>query len=596
MHAAGGVIQGFGQFVAGNEIVVGAIIFSIVVIIQFVVITKGATRISEVAARFTLDGMPGRQMAIDADVGAGNIDQPEAQRRRIELSRQADFYGAMDGASKFVRGDAIAGLMIMAVNVLGGLVLGVGKAGMPLTEALGLYTKLAIGDGLVSQLPAFLISLAAGLLITRSTQATDLPVEFIRQVFFRPEPLLVAGGFLSVLIFAQLPPVPLLLVGGACVGIAVALRQQAAGSQSASAEETPPDGVAERGRTKPAAAARVEDHLNVDPIELELGLALVRLADPKRGGNLLEAIGGIRNRVAAQLGFVMPQVRIRDNLQLGENEYRFKLNGSPIASGSCYPLRAFVAGPDAARLVDGISGRDPLTGRRGLWIDPSLLNQLSAAEPMSANDYLVGHLHRIVARHADELLTRDATQKLIERTRQQSPAIVDELLPAKLGLGDVQRVLKNLLRERIAIKNLPLILEAMSDYAGSAPDLSLLTERVRQRLARSISAQFSNSDGQLPALALSAELEDWLSLAIEDGAPRSSDRHDFESRIHEIIGRYQFHRRHAPVLIVRQGLRRLLRARPRRSIARWSYWATRKSRPVSMWNTWKLLAASRQFR
>ena len=316
--AGGHVVKAFGEFVAGNDLVVGIIIFVIVIVIQFLVITKGATRISEVAARFALDGMPGRQMAIDADLNAGMIDETEAQRRRQEITRQADFFGAMDGASKFVRGDAIAGILITLINIIGGLVIGMAESGMSFSEAGSVFTKLTIGDGLVSQVPAFLISLAAGLLVTRSSYEVNLPAEFLRQLFSRPQALAVTGAFLAVLIFTNLPTIPLLLIGGSCVGMAVTLSRQ-----------KQRDTVAEDNKVKAAAKKapeeRIEDYLTTDPMEIELGVGLIRLADPKRGGDLLERIQRVRQNIAAEMGIIMPKVRIRDNMRLEQNQYRIKI-------------------------------------------------------------------------------------------------------------------------------------------------------------------------------------------------------------------------------------------------------------------------------
>ena len=343
-------------------------IFSIIVLIQFVVITKGATRISEVAARFTLDGMPGKQMAIDADLNAGVIDQREAQRRRQEISGQADFFGAMDGASKFVRGDAIAGIVIILINIIGGLFIGIVQNGMSPGQAASLFTTLTIGDGLVTQVPAFLISLAAGMLVTRSNQASNLPSEFLRQLFLRPQALAVAGGFLGILVFTNLPRIPLLFVGAACVGLAITLFRR----------ETKANAAEDKKQTEAARRSqqRVEDYLVVDPMELELGVGLIRLADPKRGGDLLERIQRVRQSLAAEIGIILPKVRVRDNMRLDQNQYRIKIADMAVAQGS---LDAKV-------------------------LDPG--------------NTLAMHLSETVRRHADELLTRDAVKHLLDELRQ----------------------------------------------------------------------------------------------------------------------------------------------------------------------------------
>ena len=367
LSAAGGVIQSFGEFVAGDRIVVGCIIFLIIVVIQFVVITKGATRISEVAARFALDGMPGRQMAIDADLNAGAIDEVEAQRRRSEITQQADFYGAMDGASKFVRGDAIAGIVITLINICGGLVIGVLQEQMTLQEAGEIFTKLTIGDGLVSQVPALLISLAAGLLVTRSTQQVNLPLTFLQQLFSRPQALLVASGFLGVLILTNLPAVPMLLLGGACASLALAINRQTRRTEAKAAVVR----TAAEQQRKPE--ERIEDYLAIDPMEMEIGVGLIRLADPKRGGDLLPRITSVRQAVAGEIGIVLPKVRIRDNMRLDQRAYRIKIANNAVAEGLVYPdrLLAMESGVTTGK-VPGEETRDPAFHQPAIWIDPGL--------------------------------------------------------------------------------------------------------------------------------------------------------------------------------------------------------------------------------
>ena len=376
--AAGGVVKTFGQFVTGgstgtDKIVVGLIIFAIIVIIQFVVITKGATRISEVAARFALDGMPGRQMAIDADLNAGTIDEREAQRRRKEIGQQADFFGAMDGASKFVRGDAIAGIIITLINIVGGLFIGMIESGMTLGQAGSLFTTLTIGDGLVSQVPAFLISLAAGLLVTRSSSDSDLPKEFVQQLFSRPQALAVAGGFLSVLIFTSLPRIPLMTLGATCIGLSLSMTRRGAAAKAAS------DAKKQAEATKPA-ETRVEDYLSVDPMEVEIGVGLIRLADPRRGGDLLERIQKVRQNVAGEIGIILPKVRIRDNMRLDQNQYRIKIADMPVAEGQVHAAKflAMDSGTTTGR-VPGVATRDPAFNTPALWIEPTVRDQAEIA-------------------------------------------------------------------------------------------------------------------------------------------------------------------------------------------------------------------------
>lgn len=512
LDAAGDVVRSFGEFVAGDKIVVGIIIFVIIVLIQFIVITKGATRISEVAARFALDGMPGRQMAIDADLNAGIIDEREAQSRRAEITAQADFFGAMDGASKFVRGDAIAGIIITIVNVVGGLLIGVFESGMTVAEAGHVFTKLTIGDGLVSQVPAFLISLAAGLLTTRSSTDSNLPSEFVGQLLARPQALFVTGGFLSMLVFTNLPKTPLLSIAAACVALAVSntrrdkSAKQVADQAQAVAEKKPKD-------------ERIEDLLAVDPMEVEIGVGLIRLADPKRGGDLLDRVQRVRQNVAVDLGIVMPKVRIRDNMRLEQNAYRIKIADSPVADGVVYPqlLLAIDSGLGAGGKLPGIETREPAFGARAVWIEPSLREAAESqgytvVEPPSV---LATHLTETVRRHADEILTRDAAKHLVNELKQTAPAVVEELIPGLMKLSDVQQVLQLLLREQVPIRQLSKILETLGDHAGRIKDPVLLAEFVRHKLARTICTRFRDAEKRLYVVTLDPALEDRIRAGFE---------------------------------------------------------------------------------
>lgn len=513
LQASGGVIRAFGEFVAGDSLVVGVIIFVIIVVIQFVVITKGATRISEVAARFALDGMPGRQMAIDADLNAGLIDEREAQRRREEITQQADFYGAMDGASKFVRGDAIAGIVITLINVLGGLVIGVVDSGMSIREAGEVFSKLTIGDGLVSQLPAFLISMAAGFLVTRSTQRLNLPVELLRQVFARPQALVVAGGFLGVLVFTNLPAVPLLTIGGACVGLALMMNRRKKEDQAvADAQEKA------KAESQKKSEERIEDYLAIDPMEMEIGVGLIRLADPNRGGDLLPRITGVRQAVAADVGIVLPKVRIRDNVRINEFSYRIKISSNMVATGMVYPdrLLAMDSGATTGR-IPGEEVRDPAFQRVAYWIEPTVKDRaiLAGYTPVESTSVLATHLQEVVRRHADELLTRDATRHLIDELKKTQPAVVDELIPGVMKLAEVQQVLQLLLREEVPIRQLGTILETLGDHASRTKDPIWLCEYVRHRLARSLSSRYRDKDQRLHVLTLDPALEDRIAAGIE---------------------------------------------------------------------------------
>jgi flagellar biosynthesis protein FlhA len=512
MNAAGGVIKSFGEFVAGDQVVVGIIIFVIIVVIQFVVITKGATRISEVAARFALDGMPGRQMAIDADLNAGIIDEKQAQARREEVTQQADFYGAMDGASKFVRGDAIAGIIITLINILGGFVIGVVQEGMDIAEAAKVFTLLSIGDGLVSQVPAFLISLAAGLLVTRSTQKADLPVQFLQQLFADPRALAVSAGFVMILILTNLPKIPLLAIGIGCVGLALTItRKKTAAIEKAKEEAAapPPEKPAEE---------RIEDFLAIDPMEIEIGASLVRLASPKYGGDLLPRITAVRQSVAADIGIILPKVRIRDNIRLGESQYRIKITNNPVAQGEVLPgkLLAIESGMTSGK-IQGIETKDPAFGQPAVWIDSGMQEraQMMGYSTVEPTTVLATHLQEIVRRHADELLTRDATKHLLDELKKNTPAVVDELIPSQMKLADVQQVLQMLLREEVPIRQLGTILETLGDWASKSKDPVLLTEYVRHRLARTICSRFRDADNKLNVLTLDPALEDRIAAGIE---------------------------------------------------------------------------------
>jgi len=512
LAAAGEVIRSFGEFVAGDKVIVGLIIFVIIIAIQFLVITKGATRISEVAARFALDGMPGRQMAIDADLNAGAIDEKEAQRRRAEITQQADFYGAMDGASKFVRGDAIAGIIITLINIAGGLIIGVFEAKMGLAASAELFTKLTIGDGIVSQIPAFLISLAAGLLVTRSTQRSNLPGEFIQQIFSRPQALAVAGGFLGILVFTKLPAVPLVTLGGGCGALAVMLSKQ----KRRLADQASTEAEHQAATQKPE--ERIEDYLTVDPMEIEIGVGLIRLADPSRGGDLLPRITGVRQGVAGDIGIVLPKVRIRDNMRLGETQYRIKIANNPVAEGLLHPERMLAMDSGMTTgTIPGESTRDPAFGQPAVWIEQGMRDraEMLGYTPVDPAAVLATHLQEVVRKHADELLTRDATKHLIDELRQVSPAVIDELIPNVMRLGEVQQVLQLLLREEVPIRQLGIILETLGDYAGRTKDPVWLTEYVRHRLARTLCTRHRDAENRLFVVTLDPALEDRIAAGIE---------------------------------------------------------------------------------
>ncbi|MFO0960000.1 MAG: flagellar biosynthesis protein FlhA [Isosphaeraceae bacterium] len=536
LEAAGGVIRGFGEFVAGDQVAVGAILFAILVVIQFVVITKGATRISEVAARFMLDGLPGRQMAIDADLHAGLIDQAEAGRRRDALYRQADFFGAMDGAGKFVRGDAVAGVVITAVNILGGLYMGVIVHGMAPGEAVEVFTKLTIGDGLVTQVPAFLISLAAGLIVTRSSSDSDLGRDIVGQLLGRAEVLAVAAGFLVVLSFTSLPRLPLLTIAGLLGAGAymASSRRRSAPATEAEPEPTPappahvhpPPPPPPPPHNEPP-ADRMEDLLHVDLLELEIGYRLIPMADVARGGDLLDRIREVRQKVARELGLIVPQVRIRDEIALGPHEYCIKIRGAVVGQGTAYAGRLLAVPPlGLVTRPEGRDGVDPATGYPAVWIhaDGREVAALAGCKVHDASAVIALHFGELVTMHADGLLNHEQVARLLDRARAHSAGLVDEVVPGLLRAGEVQRVLQGLLRERVSIRDLETILESLAEHAGKTRDTEALIECARRDLGRQIVQQYRGPDGHLRAVTLSRGLESLLAAAgrMDDDSPMSA--------------------------------------------------------------------------
>jgi flagellar biosynthesis protein FlhA len=510
-HAAGGVIFAFGEFVAGNQIAVGLIIFVILIAIQFLVITKGATRISEVAARFALDGMPGKQMAIDADLNAGIINAQQAKQRREEVAQQADFYGAMDGAGKFVRGDAIASIVITLINVAGGIYVGMVDNGMPLREAAMVFTKLTIGDGLVTQVPAFLISLASGLLVTRSSGDSDLSGDMVRQIFVHPEAMGVSAVFLGMLSFTGLPRLPLLFLGGGLCVIAVALsrgrKRQVVVDQQQAVKK-----AAEKPAPKP------EDNLTVDPMELELGYGLIRLADTNNGGDLLDRVTRVRHRIAQEMGMILPKVRIRDNIRLEQRQYQIKIRDVPVAWGEAYPdgLLAVDTGATSGR-VSGLETTEPAFGRPAVWIEPGQREraEMLGYNVVEASAVIVTHLTEVVRAHSDELLSRQHVHQLLDNLKQNSPKIIEELIPEVLKVSQVHQVLNNLLRERIPIRNLETILETLGGYADRTKDLTILTEYVRHGLSRTICQLYRDNDRTLYVVTVDPAVEDIVAAGVD---------------------------------------------------------------------------------
>ena len=517
---AGNVIQAFGNFVVKGNYVVGLVIFLILVIINFVVITKGSTRIAEVAARFTLDAMPGKQMAIDADLNQGMIDEREAKNRREKISREADFYGAMDGASKFVRGDAIAGLLITLVNIAGGLIIGMLQRGMSLKDAMQTYTLLTVGDGLVAQIPALIVSVSAGIIVSRAASKKDLGHEITSQLLAQPKAIYIASGVLLFFAFTPgLPTVPFLMLS---VGIFILARISNA---SIKAEKARKSEEAAGQALAPVPKERIEEYVLVDPLEIEIGYGLIPLVEGGPGGDLLERITQLRRQLALETGLVIPPVRIRDNTQLSPNTYIIKLKNAEIGE---FELRmnyllALIPSKDIEP-IQGIPTHEPSFQLPALWIQPNLKEQAQSAgytiiEPAAV---LVTQFSELLKKEGYRLLTRDAVQELINAVKKEHKTLVEELVPAQLSIGAIQKVLQNLLREGLPIRDLPTILETLADYAPSTKDTDFLTEAARVTLSATIAAKYEDEKGKLSALTVDPNLEgmisDGLRAAVREGA------------------------------------------------------------------------------
>ncbi len=509
---AGEVISAFGSFVVKGNYVVGFIIFLILILIQFVVIVKGAGRIAEVAARFTLDGMPGKQMAIDADLNAGIISETEARERRREISREAEFYGAMDGASKFVKGDAIAGLLINIVNILGGFIIGLAQKGMSFTDALQTYTLLTVGDGLVTQIPALIVAVSSGMIVTRSAAGNAFDMEIRGQVFGRPKALLIASG--ALLMFAivpGLPTIPFLALGLVTGGMGYfTLKEQRVRAAAA---------VAAPVAAAPPREEKVEDYLQVDPVELEIGYGLITLVDEARNGDLFARITNMRRQLAIDLGIVIPPVRVRDNLQLDPNQYVIKIRGNVTASGVLLLDRFLAMNPGTADgTIPGIEVSEPAFGLPAVWIGTADREQaellgFTVVEPSAV---LATHLQEVLRKNADRILGRQDTKKLIENLKKDYPAVVEELSGDLLPTGTIQKVLQSLLREGIPIRDLVTILESLADYSRVTKNVDVLTEYVRHSLSETIARLYADARGVIHAIAMNPQLEQVITTALQN--------------------------------------------------------------------------------
>ncbi len=502
--AAGKVIEAFGHFLVGGNFAVGLIVFGIFVIINFVVITKGAGRIAEVGARFTLDAMPGKQMAIDADLNAGLITEVQARARRLKIQREADFYGAMDGASKFVKGDAIVGILIVLINMIGGLAIGVVSEGKSFGEAIQIYTLATVGDGLVSQLPALLVSTATGIIVTRSASENNLGHDITSQFSAQPIVLLIAAAMVFTLgTIPGLPKFPIFLLAASLGTLGLILRRRSRAAQSAPAAE---DGeIAGQGDK----AENVVSLISVDPIELEIGYGLITLADPSQGGDLSDRIIMIRRQCAVDLGMVIPGIRLRDNVTLKTNGYVMKIRGDEVARGDIMPEHLLAMSPDGDNHgIIGTATTEPSFGLPALWISKSEREKAETAgftivDPPSV---IATHLSEILRRHAHELLDRQQVQVLVEHLKETQPTLVEEVFPKLYSLGDLQKVLAGLLREAVAIRDLTTIVETMADFASVTRNSDTLVEFVRQRLKRAISRKFIPG-GKARVITLDPQLE-----------------------------------------------------------------------------------------
>ena len=508
---AGEIIHSFGSFVVKGNYVVGFIIFLILVIIQFVVIVKGAGRIAEVAARFTLDAMPGKQMSIDADLNAGIITEEEARERRLQIAREADFYGAMDGASKFVKGDAIAGLIITTINIIGGLIIGMVQMNMPISQALQTYSLLTIGDGLVSQIPALLVSTAAGMVVTRAASEDNLGSDLTRQLLAKPKALFIASGTLFLFgITPGLPMVPFFILSVIVGTVGYGLRKQAEREQM---EE-----VAEKEAELPAPQEEIENYLQVDPLELEIGYNLIALVDSEMGGDLFERITSMRKQMALELGIIVPPIRVRDNLQLNPDEYVIKIRGNEVARNEIYMghYLAMNAG-NVEQKIDGIETIEPAFGLPAVWIreDQRHEAELAGYTVVEPSAVLTTHLVEIIRKHADKLLGRQEVQQLLDTLKNDYPAVVNELVPDQLSLGAIQKVLQNLLREGIPIRDLVTILETLADYASVTKNVEVLTEYVRYALSDTIAKLYQDENGVIHAITVDPKIEQLITTTLQ---------------------------------------------------------------------------------
>ncbi|MHC4182168.1 MAG: flagellar biosynthesis protein FlhA [Planctomycetota bacterium] len=517
---AGAVIASFGNFVVGGNVVIGMVIFIILTLIQFIVITKGATRVSEVAARFTLDAMPGKQMSIDADLNAGTITEDEARTRRENISQEAEFYGAMDGASKFVSGDAIAGIVITLVNIAGGMIIGGLMQGMGISDALSTYTILTVGDGLVSQIPSLINATSAALLITKASSKSSLGGELASQLLTIPRALAFASGILGFFgLVPGMPKVPFIMMS-IFFGFMFFITKRASASEVMEKEE---EQEAKRLKELKEPEKEIEALLQVDRMGVEVGYKLVPLVDPKKTGGVLSRISALRKQLARDMGTIISPIRLRDNLQLAPNEYHIKIKGQTVARGELMPDSYLALGGDEQEPIEGIKTVDPAYGLPGVWISESKKESAESAgyTVIDPTSVLITHLTEIIKSYAHEIITREDIQKIIENLKKDSPTLVDELTPNVLTLGVVHEVIRNLLRERISIRDFATVLETLIDRAPTTKDPEALTEYVRQRLCRTLCGQYQNEASKISTISFEPRLEQEIANSIHTTGNKS---------------------------------------------------------------------------
>jgi flagellar biosynthesis protein FlhA len=558
--AAGKVIESFGHFLVGGNFAVGIVVFVILMVINFMVITKGAGRIAEVSARFTLDAMPGKQMAIDADLNAGLINEDQARKRRTEVAQEAEFYGSMDGASKFVRGDAIAGLLIMVINIVGGLIVGMVQHGMDFASAGKNYTLLTIGDGLVAQIPSLVISTAAGVIVSRVGTDEDIGTQMVEQLFSNPRVLTITGGILAIMgLIPGMPHFAFLLLGGGLIFGARSMRRRAEAGKQKSTTVVPVASVT--GTEAPEASW--EDVTLVDSLGLEVGYRLIPLVDRSQDGELLKRIKGIRKKFAQEIGFLPPVVHIRDNLELRPNSYRIALNGVEMGAGDAYPGQWLAINPgQVSAQLPGAQTRDPAFGLPAVWIDQHMRDQAQVYgyTVVDASTVIATHLNHLVVTHAGELLGRQEVTALLERIGKDSPKLIEDLVPKTIALTTLQKVLQGLLEEGVPIRDMRTILDAIADNAPRVTDSNDLIAMVRLGLGRAITQQWFPGSGEMQVMGLDGSLERLLSQALaaspnpglEPGLA-STLMQQTEAAIHR-----QQMQGNPPVLLVQHSLRAML--------------------------------------